>query len=118
MVYFSLLQPKRIALITKEAAEAKQAVDPVVLDLSRFTSLAHYFVVTHGNSDRHVRAIAQNIQEELEKHEIKLWHLEGMTDGRWVLLDCGSTIVHVFYRELREFYALERLWGDAPRVKV
>lgn len=111
------MQPKRIALLVREAAEAKQAVDPVVLDISRLTTFAHYFVVTHGNSDRHVRAIAQSVQDELEKKKISLWHCEGMSEGKWVLLDFGSTIVHVFYRDLREFYGLERLWGSAPHLE-
>ena len=110
------MQPKRIAQLVREAAEAKQAVDPVILDISRLAAFAHYFVVTHGNSDRHVRAIAQNVQDELEKKKIPLWHSEGMSEGRWVLLDFGSAIVHVFYRDLREFYGLERLWGNAPHI--
>ena len=112
------MQPKRIALLVKEAADAKQAVDPVILDLSRLTSFAHYFLITHGNSDRHVRSIAQHIQEELEKKKVPLWHMEGVTEGRWVLLDYGSIVAHVFHRELREFYALERLWGNAPHVEA
>ena len=101
-----------------KAVDAKQAVDPVVLDISRLTTIAHYFVITHGNSDRHVRAIAQSVQEGLEKENVYLWHMEGMNEGRWVLLDYGSVMIHVFYRDLREFYGLERLWGNARRVKV
>lgn len=89
----------------------------MILDISRLTSVAHYFLITHGNSDRHVRAIAENIQEELAKAKVSLWHGEGMREGRWALLDYGSVIVHVFYRDLREFYGLERLWGDAPHVE-
>ncbi|MBI4115426.1 MAG: ribosome silencing factor [Candidatus Omnitrophica bacterium] len=112
------MHPKRIALLALEAADAKQAVEPVVLDVSRLTSVAHYFMIAHGNSDRHVRAIAQNIQDELEKHKIRVWHTEGMSEGRWVLLDYGSIIVHVFYRELRDFYGLERLWGNAPQIRA
>ena len=112
------MQPKRIAELAWKAAEEKQAVDPVVLDISRLTTIAHYFIVTHGNSDRHVRAIAQNIQEVLEKEGLRLWHLEGVSEGRWVLLDYGSLIIHVFLRDLREFYGLERLWGNAHLVKV
>lgn len=111
------MQPKRIAQLAREAADAKQAVDPVILDISRQASFAHYFVIAHGNSDRHVRAIAQHIQEELEKDKVPAWHVEGLREGRWVLLDYGSTIVHVFYRDLRDFYGLERLWGNALQVK-
>lgn len=104
-------------MLAWSAADAKQAVDPVILDLSRLTHFAHYFLITHGNSDRHVRAIAQSIREELGKEKVLLGHVEGMHEGRWVLLDYGSLIVHIFYRELREFYGLERLWGNAPHVK-
>jgi len=111
------LQPKRIALLAREAADAKKAENPVVLDISKLTSVSHYFVITHGNSDRHVRAIAQNIVDTLEEHDISVWHLEGMDNGRWVLLDYGAVIIHVFYRETRDFYGLERLWGEAPELK-
>lgn len=112
------MQPKRIALLALKAADDKQAVQPVVLDISKLATFAHYFVIAQGNSDRHVRAVAQNIQEELEKSQVPTWHVEGMREGRWVLLDFGPIICHVFYRELREFYGLERLWGNAPRVRA
>ena len=110
------MQPKRIALLAREAAGDKKAENPVVLNVAKFTSLSHYFIVTHGNSDRHVKAIAQGILETLEAKKVRLLHLEGMESGQWVLLDFGSVIVHVFYKEIREFYNLERLWGDAPRL--
>ena len=112
------MQPKRIAQLVREAAEAKLAVDPVILDISRQTAFAHYFFITHGNSERHVHAIAQNILEELEKHGVTCWHREGMTEGRWALLDFGPVIAHVFYRDQRDFYGLERLWGNAPQLKA
>ena len=112
------MQPKRIAELAWKAADEKQAVDPVILDISRLTTVAHYFIVTHGNSDRHVRAIAQNIQEVLDKEKTRVWHLEGLSEGRWVLLDYGPVIIHVFYRDLREFYGIERLWGNARQIKV
>lgn len=111
------MQPKRIAQLIREAAEAKLAEDPVLLDLTRLPAFARYFFITHGNSDRHVRAIAYNIQEELEKHQLRSGRLEGIGEGRWVLLDYGSIVAHVFHRDLREFYGLERLWGAAPKEK-
>jgi ribosome-associated protein len=110
------LQPKKIALLAREAAEDKKAEDPLVLDVAKLTSLAHYFIIAHGNSDRHVKAIAQGIIDALDAKDVKLWHREGMEKGHWILLDFGSVIVHVFYKEIREFYGLERLWGDAPRL--
>ncbi len=112
------MQPRRIAQLAWKVADAKQAVDPVILDISKLTTVAHYFLISHGNSDRHVRAIAQGIIDEMEKENVRVWHLEGMREGRWVLLDFGSVIVHVFYRDLREFYGLERLWGNAAQVKA
>ncbi len=111
------MQPKRIAQLAWKAADAKQAVDPVILDIARFTTLAHYFVIAHGNSDRHVRAIGEHVQEVLDLAKMPVWHKEGMSEGKWALLDFGAVIVHIFYRDLREFYGLERLWGEAPRLK-
>ncbi|MBN1689071.1 MAG: ribosome silencing factor [Candidatus Omnitrophica bacterium] len=110
------MQPKRIALLAREAAEDKQARDPVILDVSKHTSVAHYFLICHGNSDRQVRAIAQNIMDQLKMKKVSLWHVEGMESGSWALLDYGGLIVHIFHRDVREFYNLERLWGEAPRL--
>lgn len=110
------MQPKRIALLAKDAAEDKKAEDVVLLDVSKFTSLTHYFLITHGNSDRHVKAIANNIEEVLHAKKIKVLHSEGLQSGQWALLDFGSLIAHVFYKDTRQFYNLERLWGEAPRL--
>ncbi len=97
----------------RDAAADKKAEGLVVLDVAKQTSLAHYFVITHGNSDRHVRAIAENIIDVMKEKKVRLWHVEGLPSGHWVLLDFGAVIAHVFYREIREFYNLERLWDDA-----
>ncbi len=102
--------------MARELALDKKAESPAVLDLARLTNVAHYFVVLHGNSDRHVRAIAQHIIDSLKMKKVKLWHVEGMDTGQWVLLDYGDVIVHIFYGPVREFYNLERLWGDAGRL--
>lgn len=110
------MQPKKIAQLIKDAALDKKAEDPIILDVAKHTNVAHYFVITHGNSDRQVRAIAHHIADTLEEKGLKVWHREGMEDGRWVLLDFGSVLAHVFYKETRGFYSLERLWGDAVRV--
>ncbi len=110
------MQAKKIVLLAREAALDKKAEDPVILDVAKLTSLSHYFMITHGNSDRHVRAIAQNISDVLKAKKSSVWHAEGLVTGQWVLLDFGPVIVHVFHREIREFYNLERLWGEAPRL--
>jgi ribosome-associated protein len=110
------LQPKRLARRIKEAAEDKKAEDILVLDIARLTTIANFFVIMHGNSDVHVRAIANHIYQDLKDEGMRALHAEGVEDGRWAVLDFGAVIVHVFYRDLREFYGLERLWGDARRV--
>ncbi len=105
-----------MALLARTAAEDKQAEEIMLLDVGKLTSLAHYFLIAHGNSDRHVRAIAQGIMNSMDAEGVKLWNREGIDSGQWVLLDYGSLIVHIFYKEIREFYGLERLWGEAPRL--
>lgn len=92
------MQPKRIAILAQTAADDKQAEEPVILDIAKLTSIAHYFVIAHGNSDRHVKAIANHIMEVMKEKKVPLWHVEGMEHGSWVLLDFGSVIVHIFYR--------------------
>ena len=110
------MQPKKIAQLARDLALDKKAESPVILDLAKLTNVAHYFVVLHGNSDRHVRAIAHHIVDSLKDKKVKLWHMEGLDTAQWVLLDFSDVIVHIFYAPVREFYNLERLWGDAERV--
>ena len=110
------MQPKKIAELLKELAEAKKAEDIVLLDIAKISSLAHYFLITHGNSDRHVKTIAMHLMDEMKKLKMPAWHVEGLTEGKWVLLDFGPVIAHIFYHETREFYGLERLWGEAKKI--
>jgi len=110
------LLPKKIALLVRDLALDKKAEDPIILDITKFSSLAHYFVITHGNSDPHVLAIGEYILEELKAKKVRAFHTEGFNEGKWILLDYGSVIVHVFYHQTREFYGLERLWGNAKRL--
>jgi ribosome-associated protein len=93
------------------ALEDRKAVDPVVLDLRGLSEATDYFVIASGTSDAHVRGMAEHLMQRLHPH-----HVEGLTSGRWVLLDYVDVVVHLFHPELREFYQLERLWGDAPPV--
>ena len=110
------MQAKRIAFLAREAALDKKAEDPVILDVAKLTSVANYFFVTHGNSARQVRAIAQHIMDTFRSLKVPVWHVEGMEEGRWVLLDYGGVLAHIFYRETRAFYGLERLWGEAKKL--
>lgn len=99
------------------AAEDKKALDSVVLDLRKITSIADYFFICSGESITQVKAIAEGIIERLKEKKVRLWHSEGYEKARWILLDYGMIIVHVFYKETREFYNLEGLWADAPHIK-
>lgn len=94
----------------------RKAVDPVVLDLRGISSATDYFVIVSGTSDAHVRGMAEYLVSALAPSGIEPHHVEGLAQGRWVLLDYVDFVVHVFHPELREFYQLERLWGDAPVV--
>lgn len=107
------MQARKIIAIAKEACEEKKGGEITVLDLRRHNAISGYFVIATGNSDRHVRAIADNVVDRLSQKEVDTIHVEGKEEGRWILLDYGDVIVHVFYHETRKFYNLERLWGHA-----
>lgn len=109
--------PPALELAIHACAERK-ASDGLVLDLRALSDAADYFVVVSGTSDTHVRAIAEHVLETLAAHGTRAHHVEGLTQGRWVLLDFVDFVVHVFHPSLRSFYQLEGLWGDAPRRAV
>jgi ribosome-associated protein len=100
------------------AADSRKAEDIVVMDVQQLSSVADYFLICSGSSDRQVRAIADAIAEELAQHGEKLLAMEGYQKGTWVLIDCADLIVHVFDDDTRRFYGLERLWHRAPHVEV
>jgi ribosome-associated protein len=100
------------------AAEDKQAVDVVVLDLRAAAGFTDYFLICSGSNARQVRAIADAVSDTLAERGVKPAHVEGYDRSEWVLLDYFDFIVHVFAPETRLFYGLERLWGNAERVEV
>jgi ribosome-associated protein len=89
-----------------------------VLDLRGLSEAADFFVIASGTSDTHVRAVAEQALETLGRAGRTAHHAEGLTQGRWVLLDYVDFVVHVFHPAVREFYQLERLWVDAPRLAL
>ena len=95
-----------------------KAKDVALLDLTHISDATDYFVIASGSSDTHVRAIAEHVLEELRKQGVRAHHVEGLQQGRWVLLDYVDFVVHVFHPVLREFYQLERLWSDAKTVAI
>ena len=87
-----------------------------ILDLRSFNIGCEYFVIVSATTEPHVRAIAEWIEDEMHsRHGARPWHREGVSQARWILLDYVDLVVHIFQKEAREFYRLERLWGDAPR---
>jgi ribosome-associated protein len=99
-------------------ASDRKAVDMLVMDLRGISNATDFFLIASGTSDMHVRSIAEHVIEELKKEGQRPSHVEGLRGGRWVLIDYIDFIVHVFHPTAREFYQLERLWGDAPTMAL
>jgi ribosome-associated protein len=101
-----------------KAADDKKAENIVVLNMKGISLIADYFFICHGGSDKQVQAIAREIKEKVEEKGLFVKRMEGFDEARWILLDLGDVVVHVFHRDERSYYNLERLWGDAPTVDV
>ena len=112
------LAGERKARRAARAALDKHALDLIVLDVQRVSSVTDYFLVCSGRSTTHLETITQAIREELRAANVRPLHSEGVADSGWVLLDYGDVLVHVFLADTRAYYALERLWGDAPTLEV
>lgn len=96
------------------AADDKKAENIVILNMKGISLVADYFVICHGNSEKQVQAIAREIKEKAEEHHIPVKRVEGFHEAKWILVDLGDIVVHIFDKEERSYYNLERLWGDAP----
>ena len=96
----------------------KKGFDVKILDLHELTTMADYFVLCSADSDTQVKAIADEIDKSLKDAGIRVWHKEGYKALNWVLLDYVDVVVHIFRKDVRAYYNLERLWGDAPSVAV
>jgi ribosome-associated protein len=112
------LKSPDMARLAAGAALDKKALDPIALDLRQLSSVADFFVILTGTSDRHVQAVAHNVLEAFDALGIILLGEEGLKDGKWVLLDYGEVVVHVFLKPVREYYDIERLWIDAPSLDL
>ena len=107
------MELKELTLAICKAASDKKARDIVTMDMRGLMSSTDYFVICSANTATQVRAIADNIEEKLEEAGVSVGHKEGYREGEWILLDYGDAVAHIFQQESREYYALERLWGDA-----
>ena len=102
--------------ISVKASQAKKGEDIIVLFLSEISSFTDFFIIMHGNSSRQNFAIYENIAMELKKKNVTPLSIEGKKNSEWILMDYGSFIIHIFSEKAREYYSLEKLWGDAPKI--
>ena len=109
---------KEQVLLCVNASLKRKAKNLIILNVKELSSFADYFIICSGTSDRQVQAIAAAIQENLKEYGIMPLGIEGERLGTWVLLDYEDVIIHIFYEPIREFYDIERLWSDAPRMQV
>ena len=113
-----MLEPKEIAVAVTKALDEKKGMDIKLLKIDRVSSLADYFLICTGNSNTHVKTLCDYAEYTLEQLGETMLGREGHRGNSWELLDYGTTVIHVFTTEAREFYALERLWADAEKVDL
>lgn len=109
---------KTMLSLAAQACDDKRAEDIIALDMEGVSLIADYFLICHGNNERQVQAIARAVKESMEENDITVKRLEGFEQARWVLVDIGDIVCHIFHRDERSYYNLERLWGDAPRLAL
>ena len=97
-----------------KAADDKRAEEIVVLNMKGISLVADYFIICHGNSDKQVQAIAKEMKDKVLELGSDVKRIQGYDEAKWILVDLGDVIAHIFHRDERGYYNLERLWGDAP----
>lgn len=105
-----------IAQKSAEIMEDKKAGDVVILDIKELSIIADYFVICHGNSSTQVQALASELKKRLHETGVEIKSVEGYDTARWVLVDLGDVVIHIFHKDEREYYNIERIWGDASIV--
>jgi len=112
------VKPKEKALLVAELAKQKLAKDVVILDMRKVSSITNFFVIASASSTKRCQTIAETIETGLSEKKESVSKIEGYNEGLWVLIDAYDVVAHVFYGDIRKFYNLEGLWGDAPRIKL
>jgi iojap-like ribosome-associated protein len=113
-----LIKEDELVQVIADAALEEQAVDLIILDVNEKTIIADYFVICSGRNIIQIHSIADNVEKKLKEKGELILRREGYEQGRWVVLDYGSTILHIFREEERDYYKLENLWADARKVAV
>jgi ribosome-associated protein len=114
----SLDTTEALARSVADLALDRKALNVIVIDLRQRSSYADFLVIASGTSDRHVQAIAENVEVELGKRGMQALGSEGLREGQWALVDFGSVVLHVFHEYTRQVYDLEQIWSDAPRLRL
>lgn len=112
------MRSKEKALLVAELAKAKLAEDIVILDMRKMSSITDFFVIASASSTKRCQTIAENIEAGLSVRQKSVCKIEGYQEGLWVLVDAYDVVAHIFYGDVRKFYNLEGLWGDAPRLRI
>lgn len=106
------------ALLCLKIIKERKAVNPVLFEVGKLSSITDYFLIASGNSIRQVQAISRHLGKRMREERFRPYGLEGEQEGNWVLMDYGDVVIHIFYEPIREFYDLEGLWIEAPRVEL
>ncbi|GGC92279.1 ribosomal silencing factor RsfS [Thalassobacillus devorans] len=112
------MDSKEMMKLAARACDDKRAEDIVVLDMSEVSLIADYFLICEGSNERQVQAIAREVKEKAEESGLSVTRMEGFEQARWILVDLNGVICHIFHKDERNYYNLERLWGDAPTVAI
>ncbi|MFD1018828.1 ribosome silencing factor [Thalassobacillus hwangdonensis] len=110
------MEGKELVKLAAQACDDKRAEDIVVLDMSDVSLIADYFLICEGSNERQVQAIARELKEKAEENGMAVSRMEGFDQARWILVDLNGVVCHIFHKDERHYYNLERLWGDAPTV--
>lgn len=118
MEVINFMNNKELIQLAANACDDKRADDIVALEMKEVSLMADYFLICHGSNERQVQAIARSIKESVEELDINVYRMEGFEHARWILVDLGDVVCHVFHKDERSYYNLERLWGDASKVEL
>lgn len=106
------------AFLCLKIIKERKAINPVLFEVEKLTSITDYFLIASGNSSRQVQAIARHLSKRMREKGFRAYGIEGEQEGQWILMDYGDVVIHIFYQPVREFYDLEGLWIEAPRIEL
>ena len=112
------MSPLDKALLASRFIKERKAIDPLLFEVGKLSSITDYFLIASGNSSRQVQAISRHLAKRMREKGHKVYGIEGENEGQWILMDYGDLVIHIFFDPVREFYNLEGLWIEAPRIEI